>query len=696
MRSRLTRSVLTAPVIAAFALAPTGAATLLGTTRSTVAGAMALAPAALGRAPITTLVTSLRAGAKDLGSAPANDRVTALVGLRLPDQAGLTALLGHVTNPSDPAYGQYLTPEQFRARYSPDAASAEAVTAWLRSAGLTIVEVPSNRLYVAVTGTVAQAARAFATRFDRVAVGGSVVNVAVRAASAPLTLARIVTQVRGLDGGDVPHAQSLLAPPAFVNATPCSDYWSQKAATGTPLAFGAKKPLPAVPCGYTPTQLQQAYGIAPALKAGIDGTGIKVAVIDPFSNPHMQADVQTYSQKHGLPPAKFVEYTDPLAAYIPTLPGGLWNPDGASGEEALDVEAIHAMAPGATIVYQASDTLLNVTTQMAQNKVVNNRLAQIVSNSYGTTVDKQDSTDDAIFMQAGVEGIGFYFSSGDGGDETKDPKGPGDRETNASANNPWVTAVGGTSLGIGPGGQYLFETYWGTTSRTLSNGAWGAPTYLYGAGGGTSQAYAEPDYQKGVVPPAIANYWQGKPLESGAGSSTSSTAFVPGRAVPDISMVGDPNTGMLIGLTEDFTAPKNPNSQQLPLDDVHYGEYRIGGTSLSCPLFAGIMALADQAAGHAHGFVNPALYAAYRHNPGIVRDPHNPYGHRLADVRVNYNNSVDPSGGTTTILRSFDELLTLHEKPGYDDSTGLGTPLGVPFLHALAPNSATLRRLLPR
>ena len=151
--------------------------------------------------------------------------------------------------------------------------------------------------------------------------------------------------------------------------------------------------------------------------------------------------------------------------------------------------------------------------------------------------------------------------------------------------------------------------------------------------------------------------------------------------------------GMLIGLTEDFTAAKNPGGLSLPGDDVHYGEYRIGGTSLSSPLFAGVMALADQAAGKAHGFVNPALYAAYKHNPGIVRDPHNPYPHALADVRVNFNNSLDASAGTSTVLRKFDELLTLHELPGYDDSTGLGTPFGITFLKALAPGSATLAHL---
>src|SRR4029079_17353910 len=93
--------------------------------------------------------------------------------------------------------------------------------------------------------------------------------------------------------------------------------------------------------------------------------------------------------------------------------------------------------------------------------------------------------------------------------------------------------------------------------------------------------FAQPWYQKGVVPSSISNWF-------GNG---------PHRAVPDVAMVGDPTTGMLVGQTQTFS------------DGTYYDEYRIGGTSLSSPLLAGVMALADQAAGHAHGFASPALYA---------------------------------------------------------------------------------------
>jgi hypothetical protein len=102
------------------------------------------------------------------------------------------------------------------------------------------------------------------------------------------------------------------------------------------------------------------------------------------------------------------------------------------------------------------------------------------------------------------------------------------------------------------------------------------------------------------------------------------------------------------------------------------------------------MALADQAAGRPHGFVNPALYAAYKSDPSITVDL-TPATAKRAVVRHDYVNRTDASGGVTTLLRDFDEPLTLHDRPGFDDATGMGTPNGIRFLRALAPDSAQLR-----
>src|SRR5438552_55852 len=140
--------------------------------------------------------------------------------------------------------------------------------------------------------------------------------------------------------------------------------------------------------------------------------------------------------------------------------------------------------------------------------------------------------------------------------------------TDLTASGPVVTAVGGTSLAVGASNNYLFETAWGTTTSSWTGTTWSpAPpgSWLYGSGGGVSRIFAEPSYQLGVVPNSVFQA-QGRT----------------GRAVPDISAVGDPNTGYLIGETQTF-----PNGA------VAYSEYRIGGTSLSSPLVDGFMAMAD-------------------------------------------------------------------------------------------------------
>jgi len=128
-------------------------------------------------------------------------------------------------------------------------------------------------------------------------------------------------------------------------------------------------------------------------------------------------------------------------------------------------------------------------------------------------------------------------------------------------------------------------------------------------------------------------------------------------------MDADPTTGMLIGETQVFP------------EGVHYDEYRIGGTSVSSPIFAGLMALADQKAGHPHGFANPLFYA----NPSAFYDVTSV---KTAVARRNYVNGVDASNGTVDRLRTLDDYSgspTQHTNPGWDNVTGLGTP-GSAFL----------------
>jgi subtilase family serine protease len=639
-----------------------------------------------GRVPLPASLPSLPGTATLLGAAVPTTPARALISLRHRNAAQLQSFIAKVSDPSSASYEHYLTPAQFDARYAPSASTVQATETFAHHSGLQVQAVPSNRAYVYVTGSVAQMQRAFATSIKTYLLNGQKVQSPTTAPSVPKSVASAVTAVEGLDTADVARPQSALQTPpspAYVNAPPASSYWGQSLATQAPGANGQSH-LPNVVQGYTPQQLQSAYGTAAAIKSGLDGSGQTVAVIDAYSSPTLTADADTWSADHNLAKPKLViddnaaERDQPEGPTIPTdvpVVGGLnlQDPQGWFGEETLDVEAVHAMAPGATIVVQSALSPESIDLHMAQNKVVSGNEAQIISNSYGGSSDSTDTTSDGYWEQAAAQGIGVYFSSGDDGDQTSGGTDPASRSVDGDANSPYVTSVGGTTLAVGRSNNYEFETYWGTDTATLTNGAWGPSTFQSGGGGGTSQVYAEPSYQSSVVPAHYADYWQGNANEQNG-------ATIPGRVVPDVAMLGDPNSGFLMGQTEDFSAYANPLGYDLPSDTVGFGQYRIGGTSLSSPLFAGMMALADQAAGKHHGFANPALYKLYRSK--AFRDIAAPKS-KVAVVRTDYVNATNSSGGTQTELRTAGDTGTLTSAAGYDDSTGLGSPNGASFLSAL-------------
>ncbi len=132
-----------------------------------------------------------------------------------------------------------------------------------------------------------------------------------------------------------------------------------------------------------------------------------------------------------------------------------------------------------------------------------------------------------------------------------------------------------------------------------------------------------------------------------------------GRAVPDVALDADPQTGMLIGETQTFP------------DGVYYDEFRLGGTSLASPLFAGVTALRSQDNGGRLGLQNKAIYdaagsSAFNDVKGAPPT--------LGQVRVNYNNSVDESDGLSYLVRTFNQDSSLAVKNGWDDVTGIGSP----------------------
>ncbi|HEY7049062.1 MAG TPA: S53 family peptidase [Jatrophihabitantaceae bacterium] len=602
--------------------------------------------------------------AHTLGNAATSQQVNFGIVLKLRNAPDAQATLQRISDPDSPSYGRWLTNQQFNARYAPTRSDVVAVRNWLSSQGFTLRKTLPSGMYVEASGTVAQVQKVFKTTVKNYNYRGQTVRSNSTALSFPTsTPATVINAVDGILGVDQgaqihTHADTLPGPPAGARfgVQPCSDYYGQKVGKDKPKAYGKSQPYAV--CGYVPQQYQSAYGESNLLRAGIDGRGETVAITDAFAAPTILEDAQKYNQVHHQPlfkPGQFSQITPPPDGYsnIDECGGNGWY-----GEETLDVEAVHAMAPGAKIVYVGgSDCLSGLDEAWAET--IDNHVADIITNSWTDGIDDinllgQDYVDfyNQFALEAAMTGITVNFSSGDAGDHTAGGTDLASKTVEFPADVPFVSGIGGTSVGIGKNGNWLWEAGWQTAYSQLTNGAWDpAPpgTYSSGGGGGTSVLFGQPFYQKGRVPSSISEYNGSTPM----------------RAVPDIAMPGDPNTGFLVGETQVFP------------EGTHWDQYRIGGTSLSSPLMAGVMAVANQFAHRKFGFANPLYYRLIR-TPALhdIAAPKKP----IAQIRTEYTNGVDATGGIDFKLGTIDvQSSTLHSTKGYDDETGVGTPDGPGF-----------------
>jgi subtilase family serine protease len=602
--------------------------------------------------------------AHDMGASSTGQQVNFGVLLGMRDQAGALATLKAISDPASSSYGQWLTNAQFNARYAPAKSSVSAVQDWLRSEGFQVTKTLPSGMYVEASGSVAKVESTFGTSVHNYSYLGKNVHANTSQLSLPAdTPAAVTGAISGVIGVDQGTAIKHTAgtepgppPGARFGVQPCSAYYAEKVATDKPAAYGKYQPYAV--CGYGPQQYQSAYGESSLLKSGIDGRGTTVAITDAYAAPTIYADAQKYNQVHDQPlftPGQFSQIVPGRNGFDQVK---LCGAQGWYGEETLDVEAVHAMAPGAKIVYVgASDCTTGLDNAWAET--IDNHVADVITNSW------TDGTDDITLLgtdyvefyeqfstEAALTGITVNFSSGDDGDHTAGGTDLASKTVEFPADLPLVTGVGGTSVFIGSHGQWLDEHGWQTSYSVLTNGAWTpAPPgdYSSGGGGGTSQLFTQPWYQAGAVPASISQYYSSTPM----------------RAVPDIAMPGDPNTGFLVGETQVFP------------DGTYWDQYRIGGTSLSSPLLAGMVAVANQANHHPLGFINPLYYKLL--GSSALHDivaPTSP----VAQVRTELVNGVDNSQGKLYRLQTVDvQSSTLHDTPGYDDETGVGTPRGPAF-----------------
>ncbi len=388
---------------------------------------------------------------------------------------------------------------------------------------------------------------------------------------------------------------------------------------------------------YTPQIFRQAYSIPWTIDGQLAGTGTSVAIIDAFGSPTIQSDLATYDAEFGLPPANLNVY---YPEGKPNFNGGVKRSGNALGwaeETSLDVETVHALAPGATINLVVSPTNYGDALNNAVAYAVDNHLGDVLTMSYGSNEGAiagggnniQYLQSNKIFQQAVSQGMSLFASSGDSGATG------GLAAANASypASNPNVTSTGGTDLFLSPSGGYGSETAW----NDATNCPFGCSSGPFGATGGAPSAlFGTPSYQDGFVP-------------------TGSTA----RWTSDVSFNASVYTATMI-----YLGFLGSNS----------GYYFFGGTSEASPSWAAITADLDQAAGHDLGAMNPVLY-------GLASNP-STYAQDFNDVTVGSNNFPATAPG-------------FPAGTGWDSPTGLGTPIVSGLISSLGVTGTTTGDTLP-
>jgi subtilase family serine protease len=649
--------------------------------------------------------------AEKVASAQDSERVPITVFLSFKNPSVLKNLIAELSNPRSAQYGKYLTPAQFRAQFAPDAADVARVQRTLKQLGFIVGHTPDSGLFVEATGTVGQIKANFGVSQELYAYKGKILRANAETPRIPAQIADVVSYVAGLDetsqlrqpnhvrltersaaiasataGPDAPPP-----PQGNINSPVCSTYWGDHAATLSTAPAPYPQTLPWLICGYTPQQLRAAYG---SNQVAQDGTGVRVAIVDVYASPTIVQDANRYSANHGLPKLTSSNFQQ-------VVPPGLFNvkandpcgPQGWYEEETLDVESVHSMAPGAFILF--GGITCTDPGNAALYGFIDNRSADIVTNSYGYNGEALPAdfiaSENQFFMQAAAEGMSILFSSGDDGDVAALN---GIASGSWEATSPYVTAVGGTSLALTDTLGDKREWGWGTYRASLNNAMVAAngkkitttglalPFAFYaGSGGGPSLVMLAPDYQINV-PYSLSGFTQ---LADG----TVVPLEAPHRVTPDISMVGDPYTGFLYGETYTITGDPILDEGCTPISKVHeYCEESIGGTSLSSPLFAGVLALVNQARFAHHrkavGLVNPALYILNAGPPGSsspiikVNKPQVPtallrgYLGDPTRVRVVTMNSTLSATDPSMVIEGADS--SLRTTGIYDNVTGLGTP----------------------
>jgi subtilase family serine protease len=381
---------------------------------------------------------------------------------------------------------------------------------------------------------------------------------------------------------------------------------------------------------YTPLQYRTAYDLNPLYHEGITGAGRTIVIVDSFGSPTIAHDAATFDAQFGLAPLNLtIDKFGAVPAFDPADPAMV----GWAQETTLDVEYTHAIAPGAKIVLAETPVAETEGTtgfpemMNAEQALINRGVGDVISQSFGATENTfpgvSQGNDTSLlklryaFTDALLHHVTVVAGAGDEGATNTESDGVTlypYRVNSWPSSDPLVTSVGGTQLYLDDNGNRLQpDSVW--------NDGVGA------GGGGVSAVFSRPRFQDGVA--------------SVVGSH---------RGTPDISMTAAVNGAAWVYWS--FAGAGAPGWQL------------IGGTSEATPIFAAVVALADQLAGHRLGWINPALYT-------------------LGELSRRGNRStgiVDVTTGNNT----FGGVTGYSAAPGYDLASGWGTIDADTFVHALA------------
>jgi len=487
-------------------------------------------------------------GARFLGNHDAGDSLKLAITLKPRDPAGLEDFLRRVQDPNDSLYHHYLTLEEFADRFGPSESDVRDVAAHLERFGVRVTDVHRNRLVLDVEGTSASVENAFQLQMNEYRLASGRV---ARSANAdpifPVDIASKVHAVVGLD--DVSVRRPHLVRPG---------------------GAGARAPMPRASIGdyMTPAKIKSAYNLASLTQTG---AGETLAFFE--LSEYSAADIAAYASNFGIPAPTLENVLvdgGPRHAAHPGDPDDVG--DNERAEVTLDIELAAAVAPGLTkiLVYDGPNTdarLLDT-----YSKIASENRASVVSVSWGLSEDETSAAtrnaEAVVFQQMAAQGQSIFVASGDSG-AYDDPHNPNTLSVDDPASQPYVTAVGGTTLYLNAGeNTYQRESAW----MRSSGGRIGS------GGGGVSRVWSLPTWQAAV-------------------STNANGASTAHRMVPDVSLDADPATGYPIY----FTATGQSGAW-----------YAIGGTSAAAPIWAAFASLVNQkrvADGHARvGFANPMIY----------------------------------------------------------------------------------------